>query len=131
MIDKAERTTLREWLATWGDGPNWSDKSGATVPTAKTSLLGLLDYADAKDAEIDRAWAALKVDPKEAADDPDTAELADSIGVSLQYERDRIEMAAQAILDLASARLRNPPLDPNVEHDLKEIERISTMLLKR
>lgn len=26
-----------------------------------------------------------------------------------------------AIHDLASARLRNGPLDPNVEHDLKEI----------
>lgn len=33
--------------------------------------------------------------------------------------------ALQAILDLAEARLRNPPLDPNVEHDLKEIVRLA------
>jgi hypothetical protein len=32
----------------------------------------------------------------------------------------------QSILDLASARLRNGPLDPNVEHDLGEIVRLAT-----
>lgn len=31
----------------------------------------------------------------------------------------------QSIHDLATARLRNGPLDPNVEHDLKEIVRLS------
>jgi hypothetical protein len=31
----------------------------------------------------------------------------------------------QAIHDLASARLRNGPLDPNVDHDLKEIVKLS------
>jgi hypothetical protein len=30
-----------------------------------------------------------------------------------------------AINDLAMARLRNPPLEANVEHDLKEIARLS------
>jgi hypothetical protein len=35
----------------------------------------------------------------------------------------------RAILDLAEARLRNPPLDPNVEHDLKEIVRLANELL--
>lgn len=31
----------------------------------------------------------------------------------------------QSIHDLASARLRNGPLEPNVEHDLKEIVRLA------
>jgi len=35
--------SLREWVSSWGDGPNWSDASGATIPTAKATLLGLLD----------------------------------------------------------------------------------------
>ena len=42
-------------------------------------------------AEITDAWKALGVDPREAADDPDTARLADSIRVSLQHERDERE----------------------------------------
>ncbi len=32
--------------------------------------------------------------------------------------------AARSVHDLASARLRNPPLEANVEHDLGEIVRI-------
>ena len=31
----------------------------------------------------------------------------------------------QSILDLASARLHNGPLDPNIEHDLREIVRLA------
>lgn len=34
-----------------------------------------------------------------------------------------------SIHDLASARLRNPPLDQRVEHDLREIVRITEKLL--
>lgn len=34
-----------------------------------------------------------------------------------------------SIHDLASARLRNPPLEANVEHDLREIVRIADELL--
>lgn len=33
----------------------------------------------------------------------------------------------QAILDIASARLRNGPYDPNVEHDLREIVRLAAL----
>ena len=39
------------------------------------------------------------------------------------------EIAVQSIHDLASARLRNTPLDPHVEHDLREITRIANDLL--
>jgi hypothetical protein len=38
---------------------------------------------------ISDAWAALGTTAEDAADDPATAELADSIRVSLQYERDQ------------------------------------------
>ncbi len=37
----------------------------------------------------------------------------------------------QGIHDLASARLRNGPLDPNVEHDLKEIVKLAARLPRR
>jgi len=36
------------------------------------------------------------------------------------------EQRLQSIHDLASARLRNGPLDPNVEHDLKQIVELAT-----
>ena len=39
------------------------------------------------------------------------------------------EIDVLSIHDLAAARLRNPPLDPNVEHDLKEIVRLAERLL--
>lgn len=34
----------------------------------------------------------------------------------------------QAILDLAEARLRNPPLGSSVKHDLKEIVRLASLI---
>lgn len=37
---------------------------------------------------------------------------------------------AIAIHDLAAARLRKPTLDPNVEHDLREIAAIARRLLE-
>lgn len=39
-----EATSLLEWLSGWGDGPNWSDASGATVPVVKESLRRVLEY---------------------------------------------------------------------------------------
>jgi hypothetical protein len=44
--DKVSRNSIREWLSHWGDGPNWSDNCGQTVPMAKTYLRDLLDTAD-------------------------------------------------------------------------------------
>lgn len=38
--------SLREWLDSWGSGPNWSDCSGATVPISKVTLSALLDELD-------------------------------------------------------------------------------------
>ena len=41
---KTEARSLLEWLDGWGDGPNWSDASGATVPVVKASLRRVLEY---------------------------------------------------------------------------------------
>jgi hypothetical protein len=41
---KTEARSLLEWLSGWGDGPNWSDTSGATVPIVKESLRRVLTY---------------------------------------------------------------------------------------
>jgi hypothetical protein len=46
-VTAAEIQSMREWLDSWGDGPNWSDSSGETVPIAKADLARLLDTADA------------------------------------------------------------------------------------
>ena len=43
VMSKDELTSTREWLASWGNGPNWSDASGATVPTVKQTITRLLD----------------------------------------------------------------------------------------
>lgn len=41
---KSEARSLLEWLGGWGDGPNWSDASGATVPVVKESLRRVLEH---------------------------------------------------------------------------------------
>jgi len=46
-------------------------------------------------AEVEAAWDALGTTAEEAADDPDTAALADSIRISLQYERDKAQLACE------------------------------------
>ena len=38
--------SMKEWLEHWGDGPNWSDTTGATVPVTKESLRVLLANAE-------------------------------------------------------------------------------------
>jgi hypothetical protein len=38
--------SMKEWLLSWGDGPNWSDPTGVTVPVAKESLRELLTHAE-------------------------------------------------------------------------------------
>jgi hypothetical protein len=43
---KAEARSLLEWLDGWGDGPNWSDASGATVPVVKASLRRVLEHVN-------------------------------------------------------------------------------------
>jgi hypothetical protein len=42
---REELVSLREWLASWGDGANHSDPTGATVPIAKATLERLLAAA--------------------------------------------------------------------------------------
>lgn len=38
--------SMKEWLASWGDGPNWSDATGLTVPVTKESLAKLIADAE-------------------------------------------------------------------------------------
>lgn len=56
-------------------------------------------------AEREAAWKALSMTAEEAADDPDTARLADAIRVSLQCERDRFDVLKEAA-DYNSAELK-------------------------
>lgn len=37
--------SMNEWLSSWGDGPNWSDQTGVTVPVAKDTLRKLITDA--------------------------------------------------------------------------------------
>ena len=37
--------SMELWLASWGDGPNWSDPTGATVPVTKEALAALIANA--------------------------------------------------------------------------------------
>jgi hypothetical protein len=43
VIDERQIKSLREWLASWGDEPNWFDVSGQSVPITKVVLTSLLD----------------------------------------------------------------------------------------
>lgn len=52
-VSKAELITLREWLATWGDGPNWSDPTGSSIPVQKEQLRRLLDHIDWLDEQVE------------------------------------------------------------------------------
>jgi hypothetical protein len=38
--------SMKEWLASWGDGPNWSDSTGVTIPITKESLRQLIATAE-------------------------------------------------------------------------------------
>lgn len=38
--------SMKEWLASWGDGANWSDPTGATVPVTKEALATLIANAE-------------------------------------------------------------------------------------
>lgn len=38
-----EIESLEQWLKSWGDGPNWADPSGVSVPIVKTQLKALLE----------------------------------------------------------------------------------------
>lgn len=40
--------SIREWLASWGDGANWMDASGNSVPIGKAELSRLLDLASTR-----------------------------------------------------------------------------------
>ena len=38
--------SVKEWLASWGDGPHWADETGATGPITKESLAHLIESAE-------------------------------------------------------------------------------------
>jgi len=88
------------------DGSQWL--SCVACSTVRTRFLAWLSDAlglgeDAREsdfrAEIEAAWAALGVTAEDRAnnDDPDVRTLSQSIRVSLQYERDEVEAAKEAL----------------------------------
>lgn len=38
--------SVKEWFASWGEGPHWADPTGATVPITKESLAHLIKSAE-------------------------------------------------------------------------------------
>jgi len=42
-MDSRDIQSWREWLASFGNGPNWSDTTGASVPIHKESFAVILD----------------------------------------------------------------------------------------
>ena len=38
--------SVKEWFASWGEGPNWSDSTGTTVPITKEVLAHTLNSAE-------------------------------------------------------------------------------------
>ena len=48
--------SIQEWLDSWGDGPNWSDTTGVTVPMAKSTLSDLLHQLAAMTAARDELF---------------------------------------------------------------------------
>lgn len=53
--------SAHEWIASWGEGPNWSDASGATIPASKTWLHNVLSLVERMRRERD-AYKRLSVD---------------------------------------------------------------------
>lgn len=51
-ISKSELTTVREWLVMWGEGPNWTDPTGNSVPVQKDQLRRLLNHIDWLDGQV-------------------------------------------------------------------------------
>ena len=43
--DYAFIASMKGWLDQWGEGPNWSDETGTTVPVTKEALIRLLCLA--------------------------------------------------------------------------------------
>ena len=54
-LSEESRDSLREWLESWGEGPNWSDPSGATVPIAKETLVAMLNELETVTLERNNA----------------------------------------------------------------------------
>lgn len=46
-LSDSELQSLREWLASWPDGPNWSDATGVCIPIARETVRKLLNTIDA------------------------------------------------------------------------------------
>lgn len=64
-------TSMKEWVNSWGDGPNWSDVTGTTIPTCKTLLLEMIaDSERMRDTMMklrDIALDSRSMQPHEAA----------------------------------------------------------------
>ena len=109
---RAEARSLLTWLDSWGDGPNWSDASGATVPVVKEGLRRVLEHVVRPNLQGE-SLATLN----------DVADTQTRRLIAEKHEQARlIRLDAQNIVDLATCRLRDPRVtDPNVRHDLEQI----------
>ena len=96
---RAEARSLLTWLDSWGDGPNWSDASGATVPVVKEGLRRVLEHVvrpdlqgESLDAQniVDLATCRLR-DPR--VTDP-----------NVRHDLEQIVFAAKRLLEWAGGQ---------------------------
>jgi hypothetical protein len=74
--------TEREWLAHWGDGPNWCSPDGRSVPVLKDTFRMMLD-------EIEGLRKIVEGLGLEEMDLPDEPEEGESFERSIQDEISR------------------------------------------
>jgi len=69
MTESVDIQSAREWLAHWGDGPNWCSPDGTSVPVVKTRFTAMLDEIEA----LRRVVEAAHLDVMDLPDDPEPA----------------------------------------------------------
>lgn len=42
VMPETELNSLEEWANSWGEGPNWSDETGRTIPVVRDQLKLLI-----------------------------------------------------------------------------------------
>jgi len=110
------------------DRDHWEQQCRAVANDLNDQLAAAKEGQEELLKQIDAAWAALGVDPQDAADDPDTAELADSIRVSLQHERIRRRLAVAELASLAAERKAREEAEAAQAVVLDELQRLNDQL---
>jgi hypothetical protein len=68
--------SMREWLAHWGDGPNWCSPDGTSVPIVKGTLRSMLDEMEAMRKVVEN----LQLDVMDLPDEPEPADSLEDSG---------------------------------------------------